>query len=155
MRTGTKPTPRGADEEAASLGAHDGGDALAHEVVGNLVNGGGQALRATDKRGDVLEDDSRLRIVGDVDDEALKVDAGHGQSFLDVAMCQDRLAGHALERLLDLTRDERVAYPVGQQEHLIEGRLKLLTGLLGLLKRAHARARIDDERLLEHGALTV
>ena len=67
-----------AHEEATGLGADDLGDASLEEVVGDLIDGSGKALRACEQRRDVLEDDARLRIVGDVNDIALEIDARHG-----------------------------------------------------------------------------
>ena len=69
---GTKTIGNGsADEKAPRLGADDLVDAHAEKVVDHRVNAGGQAMLVGDERRDVLEDDARLGIVGNVDDEVL------------------------------------------------------------------------------------
>ena len=71
-KAGTQPVGDGrADEKAASLGSNHLGDALAKEVLGHCVHAGREALLVCDERGDVLEDDARLRVVRDVHDEVL------------------------------------------------------------------------------------
>ena len=62
------------DEEATSLRAHDLGDAPSLEVTGDVVDDGAQRLGVVEERRDVLEDDARLGVVGDVDDAAREVE---------------------------------------------------------------------------------
>ena len=69
------------DEEAAGLGADDLGDALVGEMRGDVVDERRERLRVLEQRRDVLEDDARLGIIGDVDDLALEIVIGHGASF--------------------------------------------------------------------------
>ena len=69
------------DEEAAGLGADDLGDALVGEMRGDVVDERRERLRVLEQRRDVLEDDARLGLIGDVDDLALEIVIGHGASF--------------------------------------------------------------------------
>jgi hypothetical protein len=70
-----------AHEEPARLGAHDLGDARLEEVVGDGVDRRREALFVGEQGRDVLEDDPRLGIVGDVDDEVLVLEVRHVCSF--------------------------------------------------------------------------
>ena len=71
---------RHAHDEAAGLGAHHLGDAGIGEVRGQIVHHGGEGRTVRESRREVLEHDTRLRIVGNGHDELFV--GAHEASFL-------------------------------------------------------------------------
>ena len=75
---GVKTTrDRRAHHESPSFGSYHLGNARIFEMVGNRIDHRGESLRIGKKRRDVFEDNPRLGIIGNIDDQTLEIVCGH------------------------------------------------------------------------------
>ena len=76
---------RRADHKASGFGTDNLGHARILKVLGDGIDGGLEAVRVLQQRGDVLEHHARLRIIDDVGDVAFEIERRHGGPFLEYA----------------------------------------------------------------------